>query len=1111
MTFLIDNQNGNTMERALKSTLEGGTLAHLAVGTPAHNFVVPDFLRIVSAYFSPSGILKLEKSLKSIEKVQILLGADGLGEGDDRDTTKTSTDKRTESRRSVTENISKLWDSILSDRDDLPFEIHAYTKLQRLLDLLDKGNISVRYLADEFLHAKAYIYTAPTANANDQGGVFVGSSNLTAGGLSSNLELNIFRDDVETVRKASQWYDDLWSRSVEVDLATFYKPVFALHSPWLVYLRVLHQLYGREMQKEETDHNSELELTSFQIHGVSRALRLLRENGGVLFADEVGLGKTFIAGAVLEIYRQRGQRTLLVCPASLRDSTWKNFLNEYKLYCECVSFHELANDAQVSDNSKQDIPSQPKDDYQLIIIDEAHNYRNPSTPARAHVLKKLLAGRRKDLMMLTATPVNNSLWDLHTLLDYFIRQDGRFVDLGILSMREKFKEATRHNPIDLHPDILYPVIDATTVKRTRQFVKKYYSDDRIKINNITHNIKFPEPNPITVRYELEGSSSDLMNSVFEVLDPDIGSLKFTRYKIGQYKIVCDVEDEPLGADVVIGLIRSGLLKRYESSVNALESTLERMKRQYITCIDSLKRGYVIESKFHSEFSGDAEAVLEEILIGSEYAHSSDQFDVAELQIDLSNDLTIIQRLLQLTKTVSSTSDSKLVALTAEISKIILEAEEQVLNESNNRKIIIFSYYADTVDWIYSWLESQATSNKILHSIKGRIAKISGGSAVAGDEEAQRDNIVVGFAPESMGKPQSANLYDVLVTTDVLAEGVNLQQCRHIINYDLPWNPMRLVQRHGRIDRIGSKHNRVFLRSFFPNKELNKLLNLEERIVNKIALAAATIGVQKPIKGTRSGHQIFSETREELERILNEDVAFYERGGIRSAVQSGEEYRQTLRKAITEKTMFRKLPWRAGTSMKKGSQNGIFFSAYIADTPQLCFVPADERWNLDAELGIEGRLGTCLRMIECESNTQVYSEFDAEDLIKVAIKFWSVARQHFFEEWDFKTDPKNLQPPVRKLNRNVIEFIERESKSQVSSKRLQEAINILESVWGRRDEALLRDKFNADSPSATIKAQQIVDWVVDISGLRPLEKAKPLPPIEYDDIKLLCWFAIHKEE
>jgi superfamily II DNA/RNA helicase len=277
-----------------------------------------------------------------------------------------------------------------------------------------------------------------------------------------------------------------------------------------------------------------------------------------------------------------------------------------------------------------------------------------------------------------------------------------------------------------------------------------------------------------------------------------------------------------------------------------------------------------------------------------------------------------------------------------------------------------------VEYVRKFLRDEVERNPALSAYHNRVVAVTGDDDL---EEISRQDAIYGFAPISTEAPpgRDDDLYDILVTTDVLAEGVNLQQCRNIINLDIPWNPMRLVQRHGRIDRIGSPHPRVFLRTIFPAERLDQLLNLEQRIIlNKIAMAAASIGVASPVDGAAHGQQVFTETREEIERLLREDPALYERGGTASAAQTGEEYRQTLRKALAEnRERIVAMPWKAGSGMARGKDRGVLFCAVVADRTFLRFVPADDAWRPrgDDET-IVSELGSCLRIVECEPETTV---------------------------------------------------------------------------------------------------------------------------------------------
>ena len=562
----IDNRNGNTLAQALSSALD---MSELQVGESTER---PDQVRIASAFFSPTGFAHIADHLKQVQDVRLLLGTDfkiGAPEIHKRlDETSASFE-----RRRIDAGLHRLAKGLEQERDHLPFNRTNGAALTKLIAALRAGNLEVRRYEKSFLHAKAYIFTNLDVSNSKPQGIIVGSSNLTGAGLTQNLELNLGHFESPIAQEAEQWFDDLWEESEHYDLAELFEVVIQPRSPWEIFLRVLWQLYGDEVA-DDAKADDNLPLTSFQKHGVARALRLIRETGGVIVADEVGLGKTFIAGEILQIYLERRQRALLICPASLRDSTWRQFLTRYQLFIECLSFEQLANDEQLKDklrpNADQQHLQRQLNEYQLVIVDEAHNYRNPDAPTRAAALRSLLFGKRRDLLLLTATPVNNSLWDLYHLLRFFLRQDAHFADRGILSVREVFKEAMREDPSDLNPDHLFPIIDATTVKRTRQFVKKHYAGDSIPgPDGRLQPIVFPKPKAISLRYELEDRLPGFFDRLEDALDSERGNaLQFARYTPDLYRRDYLDTEENIYTGAMIGLLRSGLLKRFESSAFA---------------------------------------------------------------------------------------------------------------------------------------------------------------------------------------------------------------------------------------------------------------------------------------------------------------------------------------------------------------------------------------------------------------------------------------------------------------------------------------------------------------------------------------------------------------
>ena len=1110
----VDNRSGNTLARALSVVLGGDTGSGIE-----ETFDTPGRVRIATAFFSPTGFAHIARRLAEVPDVCLLLGVD-LSAGMPVDRKRLDEPQANFERRRLKTGLRKMSDGLERERDRLPFTRTNGNALRTLIQALRAGNMEVRRYERAFLHAKAYIFTPAEGVHGRSRGIIAGSSNLTGAGLAHNLELNLGRFDRSIVREACQWFDDLWDESEPYDLTGVFEVMFQPRTPWEIFIRVLWQLYGEEVS-DDAKVDDKLPLTSFQKHGVARALRLIRETGGVIVADEVGLGKTFIAGEILQIYRDRRQRALLICPAALRDSTWKSFLAEYQLFVECISFEQLANDKQLKDKQRPNANIQnlqrPIDEYQVVIVDEAHNYRNPNTPTRAAALRRLLFGKRRDLLLMTATPVNNSLWDLYHLIRFFLRQDAHLAGRGILSIRQRFEEAMRADPSNLSPDVLYPIIDATTVKRTRQFVKKHYSGDTIPgPDGRPRAIVFPKPKAISVRYKLDDRLPGFFDRLEEALDSDgEGAIIFARYMPDAFRKNQGDTEESARAGAMVGLLRSGLLKRFESSAFAFCKTVAKMAHQHDDFLSALQAGHVVTTAFMQEISGTDEDAFEEMLRKSDHKIDAALFDTDRLRSAVERDRDLLRALADAAESITLSQDTKLKALSNVLVEIARQAEAEAIDaidEAQKRKVLIFSFFADTVQWIWRFLKDELWKRSELSPYRNRIVAVSGSGSL--DKPSRRD-AVQGFAPISMQAPagQDADRFDLMLTTDVLAEGVNLQQCRNIINYDLPWNPMRLVQRHGRIDRIGSPHNRVFMRTIFPADRLDQLLNLEQRILGKLAMAAASVGVASPIEGALHGEQVFTETREEIEKLIKEDASLFERGGTAGAAQTGEEYRQTLRKALdVDGERIARLPWKIGSGMVKGKHRGLFFCAVVGSESELertylRFVPATDDWKPDSGgNAIVRELGTCLRLTECERDT---STWYPESLGESVYDFWEVAQRDIWNHWMRETDPQNLQPPVRPLNHRVAEFIRGHTPRELVADRVDGALDILESPWPRREEVLLRDWFNSSEYKGVQLTRFLIDQILN-TGLEPTPPPPLLPPIEEKDIELLCWMGIERE-
>jgi hypothetical protein len=476
---------------------------------------------------------------------------------------------------------------------------------------------------------------------------------------------------------------------------------------------------------------------------------------------------------------------------------------------------------------------------------------------------------------------------------------------------------------------------------------------------------------------------------------------------------------------------------------------------------------------------------------------------------VARDLGILRDLARRVGAAKAATDPKLDTVVEELARIDAQARADAAthaDERRNRKVLLFSAFSDTVEWLRHALEARIAADPRLEAYRGRIVAVAGGDLEG--EDVRRGKAVWGFAPESSDAPKGhSDEYDLMISTDVLAEGMNLQQCRNIINYDLPWNPMRLVQRHGRIDRIGSPHPRVFLRTVFPATRLDALLTLEQRIMHKLTQAARSVGVATPpLDGGDRGAQVFSETRAEIERLAKGESDIYDNAGTAAATQSGEEYRQRLRRALaTMREDIEGLPAGAGSGVMRGKRPGVVFCAEVAlkdgKRSFLRHVPCDADWH--AAGGIERKLATCLRLADCDAQDARHMPDALRDRI---FALWDAARADIMAEWDDLSDPANLQPRVRATNREIAAFIRAHPPRDVQAETLSRALNIIESPWPAREEGRLRALYRDGLGTPHDRCRELIAWVL-ASGFEPFVPPAPLPPIAAAEVQLVCWLAI----
>lgn len=832
--------------------------------------------------------------------------------------------------------------------------------------------LQVRSAADGggLMHAKTAVSMRVSADGTAvPAALLAGSANLTAGGMWHNREAGLLTRSRSAADAATVWFAQEWAKGHDCvdELASLYESCSVLCDPRLVFLKALWQKYHAELEAEARIdlRGQDVSLRGFQEAGVRRARRIIDQTGGVLIADEVGLGKTYMSGALIQDAVQRGEQVLVVCPKGLR-SMWTGFLWDHGLV-QKTDVETMSRLAAKFDDPEALLSNGKRfcdwaDLYGLVVIDEAHHYRNPGTN-RFKSLRRLMSQcspqRRPDVALLTATPVSNSVVDLYWLLQVYAR---RSPELEAATKGEPMyhlfsrlsEEASAAHTAAVGASAasrMNELLDRMVVRRTRSFVADKYSDD-----DLSDLSGFPAARLCTISYELGPAAQQLFEDICDHLAPD-GQLKLAVYSPENY-----LEAGSEGSGSPTALMRSMLLKRYESSPAAFRSTLERMSAKCAAALEEAGSSGPIASAGRDAYAEDAEDADELTDESGTASALVSMPDAARRRFaaDVARDRLILEDWRR--RSFDELGDPCLEALVEDLREISAAAAQQGSDgymNSCRRKVLVFTSFRDTAEYLYSHLvmrsEAAALSDP-LGKYEGRIRKVdrSMGSSEVRDA-------LSAFAPVSLGEAvRDAGSCDLLVCTDAFSEGMNLQQACHVVNYDLPWNPMRLVQRHGRIDRLGSPHDEVFFRSVFPDKGLDRRLALEDRLRRKIDEAASAVGAPLILNGYRNADVSFDDADRVARGLLREDIDAV-RGVLEPASDSADDLRARLSEEMRESLADRLRSVLPGAGAVVRSADG---------PPRAVFC---------AVVSVDGREETELRTVDLA--TAAVSSSDAEQCLR----------------------------------------------------------------------------------------------------------------------------------
>ena len=796
LTF-ITNQNDSTLLERFKVLIEDNT----------------DKFECLVGYFYTSGFYKLYKSLENVKEIRILMGR--------------KTNPKTYAIIKSADEESKLFSSHKSTKEEVQNEIIQeieesddnssveegitkfieWLKNAKIDDKERKPKLKIRVYPSQNLHAKVYIMTFKEGD-RDRGRVITGSSNFTESGLKDNLEFNVELKNRSDYEFAREKFEELWNESVDISeeyIETVENNTWLNQNitPYELYLKFLYEYLSEKINLDQQEVMTfylpqDFMDLEYQREAVTDAKNKLEEYGGVFLSDVVGLGKTYISAMLAQ---QLSGRNLVICPPILKNY-WENTFQDFGIQFKVESLGKL----------DKIIETVRKRKYDNVFIDEAHRFRNESTQTYEK-LKRICWGKK--VVLISATPQNNTPMDILSQIKLF--QRGRNSTIPNIKNLEKYfdslqkplKNVDRLSDFQTYISIIKEnarkiredVLKYLVVRRTRKDIKEYFTNDLTK-----KGLKFPDvEQPKKLYYQFDEKTDQIFNETIK----KIKVFKYARYTPLLYLKKQQPEEE-IGQRNLRRFMKVLLVKRLESSFYAFQKTLDRFISSYGQFINMYNGGKVFISKKYTDKIFDLleNDSMDEImkLVEEEKIQSYEEDEFTnEFIEDLNEDLKILEQIKALWKDV--TIDPKFEELKRNLSK------DDVLKEN---KIIVFTESMETATYL---------EQKLKNIYGDAILSFSSKSPTS-----VRDKIIDNFDPKSANQKDDIK---ILISTDILSEGVNLHRSNVIVNYDIPWNPIRIIQRVGRINRVDTKFEKIFIYNFFPTTQTNEEIKLEEAAIGKL--------------------------------------------------------------------------------------------------------------------------------------------------------------------------------------------------------------------------------------------------------------------------------------
>jgi superfamily II DNA or RNA helicase/HKD family nuclease len=774
---------------------------------------------VLVGYFFASGFHALYKSLEGTESIRILVGIS---------TNRSVLDAVSYARHSgqlamdfshyeVKESIEPV---VVSEFEESEDNQTVEEGICKFIEWLKSGKLQIKAYPTQNIHAKVYIMTFAEGD-RDAGRVITGSSNFTQAGLIDNLEFNVELKNRADYEFALGKFNDLWESAVDInekylDVIRTKTWLNDAITPYQLYLKLLYEYFRDELNQSDelffryTPEN--FRKLEYQEQAVLSAKRVLEEYGGVFISDVVGLGKTYISALLAN---QLDGRHLVLAPPALLDranpGSWPNVFGDFKVSATFESLGKL-----------DKILAEGVERYDNVFIDEAHRFRNENN-VTYESLARICRGKR--VILVTATPYNNyprdilsqirlfqgskksSIPNLSNLEAFFSRLEKRTRDLDRQLDYDEYMWTVKDNAKQIREKVLKYLM----VRRTRSEIIQYFGEDLKK-----QNLRFPDvADPEPVYYEL----NDEEDAIFEETIRCVASgLTYARYKPKTYLKQGIAHSDQLSQTNMASLMKVLLVKRLESSVYAFRRSIDRFIASYEQVLSELEGGRLYVSKRYSDkifemLENDEEEAIQR-LIDEDKAEAFDGADfIPEFETHLRDDLRTLHHIRDLWSKI--TRDAKLLAF-----KKKLESTGVL----KNNKLLVFTESKETAEYLLSEL-SEVYPEKVI--------AFTGGSSAA-----ERATVIYNFDARARHPEDD---YRILVATEVLSEGVNLHRSNVVINYDIPWNPTRMMQRVGRVNRVDTPFDTIYTYNFFPTKQSNDEIKLKESAEAKIHAFISMLG------------------------------------------------------------------------------------------------------------------------------------------------------------------------------------------------------------------------------------------------------------------------------